>query len=444
MDPFDLVIRNTSEVATCDGPLGPDAIATIAAIPKGAVAISGGRIAWVGPEAELPKEAMGPETEALDARGSFVGPGFIDCHTHLIFGGERSGEFEQRCQGKSYLEIAAAGGGIASTVLATRAASQRELTYGAMPRTVALLSHGVTTAEVKSGYGLDLDTELKMLRAVKALNALQAVKLVATVLPLHALPVEHKDSREAYVQFCIDELLPKVAAEKLARFCDAFVEQSAFTADETRALMKKARELGFIPRLHVDQLTAGRAGAELAAELGCATADHLEQISPEGIAALARSNTVAVLAPTSTLFARAKPYAPGRALREAGVTVALCTNCNPGSSMSENVALVMGLACLENGLTPAEAYLGFTRSAAAALVMPELGRIFVGGPADLVVFQCKTFRQLPYHLGISEVRHVLKDGLVCFEFGRVVTKMGGMVAQQGRIVGLPGSATGTN
>ncbi len=443
MDPFDVVIRNTSEVATCDGPLGADAIATIAAIEKGAVAISGGRIAWLGPESELPKDGVAPHTEELDARGSFVGPGWVDPHTHLIFGGERSAEFELRCQGKSYLEIAEAGGGIASTVQATRAAKERELCYLAMPRAVALLSHGVTTAEVKSGYGLDLQTELKMLRAVKQLNGLQAVRLIGTVLPLHALPPEHRDSRDGYLKFCVDELLPQVAAEKLARFCDAFVEQSAFTADEARQLMKRARELGFIPRLHVDQLTPGRNGAQLAAELGCATADHLEQISPEGIAALARSNTVAVLAPTSTLFARAKPYAPGRALLDAGVTVALCTNCNPGSSMSENASLALGLACLENGLTPAEAYLGFTRSAASALMMPELGRLFVGGPADLVVYQCRSFRQLPYHLGVSEVRHVLKDGLVAFEFGRVVTRLGGMVTQHGRIVGLPGSDSKT-
>ncbi len=433
MDPFDLVIRNTSEVLTCDGPVGADAEATIAAIPRGAIGIAGGKIAWLGPEAQLPKEALGEDVDEIDARGSFVGPGLVDPHTHLVFGGERSAEFEQRCQGKSYLQIAEGGGGIISSVLATRAATERELMYGALPRAVNLLSHGVTTAEVKSGYGLDLETELKMLRAIKQLGGLQAVTLVATVLPLHALPPESKHARDAYLTFCCDEVLPRVAAEKLARFCDAFVEQSAFTADEARRLMKRARELGFIPRLHVDQLTAGKQGAELAAELGCASADHLEQVSPEGIAALARTNTVAVLAPTSTLFARAKPYAPGRALRDAGVTVALCTNCNPGSSMSENVALAMGLACLENGLTPAEAYLGFTRSAASALELPALGRLFVGGPADVVVYQCKSYRQLPYHLGVSEVRHVLKDGLMAFEFGRVVTKLGGLVARHGRI-----------
>ena len=437
MDPFDLVIRNTSEVATCDGPIGKDALATIAAIPNGAVGIAGGKIAWLGPESELPKEAMTEDVDEVVARGSFVGPGLVDPHTHLVFSGERSGEFEQRCQGSSYLEISQSGGGILSTVKATRAATERELMYGALPRVVNLLSHGVTTAEVKSGYGLDLDTELKMLRAIKQLGGLQAVKLVATVLPLHALPAEFKDSREAFVTQCCDELLPKVAAEKLARFCDAFVEQSAFTADEARRLMKRARELGFIPRLHVDQLTGGTQGAELAAELGCASADHLEQVSPEGIAALARTNTVAVLAPTSTLFARVKPYAPGRAMRDAGVTVALCTNCNPGSSMSENASLAIGLACLENGLTPAEAYLGFTRSAASALEMPALGRLFVGGPADVVVYQCKSFRQLPYHLGVSEVRHVLKDGLMAFEFGRVVTRLGGIAAKQGRIAPEP-------
>jgi imidazolonepropionase len=440
VDPFDLVIRNTSEVLTCDGPQGPDAVATLAALPKGAVGISGGKVAWLGPESELPKEALGPDVAEIDARGSFVGPGLVDPHTHLIFGGERSAEFEQRCQGKSYLELAQAGGGILSTVKATRAATERELMYGALPRAVNLLSHGVTTAEVKSGYGLDIETELKMLRAMKQLNGLQAVKLVGTVLPLHALPDEFKDSREAYLRLCCDELLAKVAAEKLARFCDAFVEQSAFTADEARQLMKRARELGLIPRLHVDQLTAGRHGAELAAELRCSSADHLEQISAEGIAALAASNTVAVLAPVSTLFARAKPFAPGRALRDSGVTVALCTNCNPGSSMSENASLAMGLACLENGLTPAEAYLGFTRSAAAALMMPECGRLFVGGPADAVVYQCKSYRQLPYHLGVSEVRHVLKDGLVAFEYGRVVTKLSGMVAKQV----LAGPVPGTN
>ncbi len=431
--PFDLVVRNSSEVVTCDGPLGR-AEETLAPIPKGAIGIEGGKVAWLGPEAELPREQIGAHTEELDARGSLVGPGLVDCHTHLIFGGERAGEFEQRCQGATYLQIAEAGGGIQSTVKATRAASERELMYWGLPRAVALLSHGVTTAEVKSGYGLDVESELKMLRALRALDGIQAVRLIPTVLPIHAVP--QGMPREEWIRRCVDELLPQVAQQKLARFCDGFVEKSAFTADEARTVMAKAKELGLIPRLHVDQLTAG-GGAELAAELGCATADHLEQISDAGIAALARSKTVAVLAPTSTLFLRERKYAPGRRLIDAGVTVALCTNCNPGSSMSENAALAMGLACLENGLTPAEAYLGFTRHGAEALQLPEAGRLKVGGPADVVVYQCKSYRTLPYHLGQSEVRHVLKDGLLAYELGRVVTRLGGIVAKEGRIVGLP-------
>ncbi len=403
---FDLVIRNTSEVVTCDG---PDAD-PLAPIPKGAVAIKNGKIAWLGPDSELP----GPGDDELDARGSFVGPGLVDCHTHAVFGGDRAAEFEQRCRGATYLEIANAGGGIKRTVEATRAAPEKELAYGAVPRLVNLLSHGVTTAEVKSGYGLEVNAELKMLRAIKSLDGLQPVKLVPTVLALHT-------RADGWIEAVLDDLLPRVAEAKLAVFCDAFVEKSAFTADEARQVLGRAKELGLVPRLHVDQLTAG-GGAELAAELGAATADHLEHVSPEGIAALAKSGTVAVLAPTSTLFLRERKYAPGRALIDAGVTVALCTNCNPGSSMTENVSLVMSLACLECGLTPAEAYLGFTRNAARALKLPDAGRLFVGGPADVVVYQCPSYRTLPYHLGVTEVRHVLKDGLLCWEFGRVVRK----------------------
>lgn len=419
-EPFDLVVRNASELVTCDGPLGV-AEETLAPIANGAVGVRDGQVAWLGPERDLPNERISSGTITIDARGSFVGPGLVDPHTHLVFAGDRAAEFELRCKGKTYLEIAQAGGGIAATVAATRGASERELTYGALPRLAALLAHGVTTAEVKSGYGLTVDDELKQLKAVRALNGLQAVTLVPTVLGLHSVPPEFKERRADYVALVRDELLPKVAAEKLARFCDAFVEQSAFTAEEARTVFAKAKELGLKVRLHVDQLTQGK-GAQLAAELGSVTADHLEHISTEGIAALKTAGVVAVLAPVSTLFLRERQWAPGRALRDAGVMVALCTNSNPGSSMTENVSLAMGLACLQNGLSPAEAYLGFTRAAGAALADPSLGRLFVGGPADLVVYQCKSYRQLPYHLGVSEVRQVLKRGIVAYEMGRVVTK----------------------
>lgn len=409
MQPFDLLIENTSELVTCDGPATGRAEATLAPIVRGKLGLSGGRVAWLG--TDVPAGAVTSATKIVDAQGGFVGPGFVDCHTHVVFAGERSEEFEQRCQGKTYLEIAAAGGGIARSVLATRAASEDELVALAKPRLERLLRHGVTTAEVKSGYGLDTVTELKMLRAIRRLAKEQPVSLVATVLALHSLPPERKDDRAGWLREVVDVLLPRVASEKLATCCDAFVEQAAFTHDEARACMAAAKQLGLSVRLHVDQLTPNN-GAQLAAELGAVTADHLEQISSEGIAALARAGTIAVLAPTSTLFARVKPWAPGRALRDAGVPVALCTNCNPGSSMSENVFLAMGLACVENGLTPAEAYLGFTRLGGLALGDPSLGRLFAGGPADVVVFRAESYRQLPYHFAMNDVASVIKRGQV--------------------------------
>ncbi len=405
MDRFDLLIHGASEIVTCTGEGSPEA--RLAPLVGGSVGIRDGRVAWLGTEPPARGELE------IDARGGFVGPGFVDCHTHVVFAGDRSGEFEQRCQGQSYLEIAAAGGGIARTVMATRAATDGELIDLALPRLARLLRHGVTTAEVKSGYGLDLENELRMLRVIKRLGELQPVSLVGTVLALHAVPPEFKSDRAAWVKLVIDELLPVVAREKLARFNDVFVEQTAFTHEEARACLEAGRALGLLPRLHVDQLTAN-GGAQLAASVGAITADHLEQISPEGIAALARAGTIAVLAPTSTLFAKARPFAPGRALCDAGVRVALCTNCNPGSSHSENVFLAMGLACVENGLTPAEAYLGFTRYGADAIAEPELGRLQVGAPADLVVFGAPSYRALPYHFAMNDVAHVVKAGQPLF------------------------------
>ncbi len=405
MERFDLLIYGTSEVLTCTGE--GSAEQKLAAIPHGAVGIRKGRIAWLGTEPPARGEIE------IDAQGGFVGPGFVDCHTHVVFAGDRSSEFEQRCQGTTYLEIAAAGGGIARTVSATRAASEQQLVDLALPRIERLLRHGVTTVEIKSGYGLDVESELRMLKVVDYLREQTPVSLVSTVLALHAVPSEFKNDRSGWVKLVIDELLPAVARDKLARFNDVFVEQSAFTHDEARMCVEAGRSLGLFPRLHVDQLTPN-GGAQLAASLGAVTADHLEQISAEGIAALANSGTVAVLAPTSTLFARARPFAPGRALIDAGAKVALCTNCNPGSSHSENLFLAMGLACVENGLTPAEAYLGFTRHGADAVMEPELGRLKVGNPADLAIMNVESYRSLPYHFAMNDVAHVIKSGQVVF------------------------------
>ncbi|MDC0708064.1 imidazolonepropionase [Stigmatella sp. ncwal1] len=416
MEPLELLVRNTSEVLTVEGSHREPAERALTPHPRASVGVRGGRVAWVGPEAQLPPGAVGAGTQVLDAGGMFVGPGFVDPHTHLVFAGERASEFDLRCQGATYLQIAQAGGGIVSTVRATRAASEEELIRLALPRLQRLLDYGVTAAEVKSGYGLDLESELKMLRVVRRLGPLTPVELVPTLLCAHAVPEEFKGRREDYVELCVQEILPAVAQEGLARFCDIFVEQSAFTPDEARRLLIAAKALGLRPRLHGDQLTSG-GGAELAAELGAATVDHLEHVSEAGIRALAEADVTAVLVPTSTLFLRMRPYAPGRKLRDAGVNVALGTNVNPGSAMTENLPLAMGLACLENGLTAAEVYWAATRGAALALNLPSQGRLAVGDKADLVIFSCSNHQHLPYHLGVNHAHTVLKEG-------RVVARMG--------------------
>ncbi len=411
MPAFDLIVRNTSEVLTVQGSPQEPAEQALRPIPRGAVGVVKGQVAFLGPESELPLDALGPDTTVLDAAGGFVGPGFVDPHTHLVFAGERAHEFDLRNGGATYLQIAQAGGGIANTVSAVRAASEDALVKLARPRLKRLLEFGVTCAEVKSGYGLNLEDELKMLRVIRRLAAEQPMKLVPTLLCAHAIPPEHKESRGRYVDLCVEEILPKVAEEKLAVFCDAFFEQSAFTREETERILRAGAKLGMVPRLHADQLTSS-GGAELAAELGAATADHLENVSDRGIEALAKAGVTAVLVPTSTLFLRQRPYAPGRKLRDAGVNVALGTNVNPGSAMSENLPLALGLACLENGLTAAEAYWAATRGAAMGLRQSQLGCLALGGPADLVLFGCSSYRHLPYHLGVNHARLVVQAGRV--------------------------------
>jgi len=410
MGSFDLLIHNASEILSVQGELGDPADQALTPIPRGALGVSNAQIAYLGPAADLPPDAVGPRTQVIDALGGFVGPGFVDPHTHLIFAGERSREFELRCSGATYRQIAESGGGIASTVQATRAASEDELVELGRRRLWTILEQGVTCAEVKSGYGLSLSQELKMLRAIRRVSQVQPVELVATLLCAHAIPQELQPERDRYVDACAREIIPAVAEAGLAKFCDAFVDESAFTAEEARRILRTGANHGLIPRLHADQL-ADLATAELAAELRASSADHLEHVSESGIEALAQGNVAAVLAPVSSLFLRQGRYAPGRRLIEAGVNVALATNFNPGSSMSENVALTLGLSCLCNGLSPAEAYWGLTRGAALALRRFDLGRLTLGGTADVVVFGTRSYRHLPYHLAINHVRWVLKSGV---------------------------------
>ncbi len=406
-------MENAHAVLTVAGDVRRGAEAALAPIRDGAVGLRGGKVAWVGPRAEVPPGTVDAHTERVDARGGLVGPGFVDAHTHLVFAGERAREFELRARGASYLEIAQAGGGIAHTVNATRAASALELAALARPRLARLLSQGITCAEVKSGYGLSLGAELKMLEVVDTLCKEGPLALVPTLLCAHALPPEFKEDRAGYLRLCEEQILPAVAGRKLARFFDVFCEQSAFTPDETRHLAKAAKAHGLELRLHVDQLTAG-GGAELAAELGAASADHLEQISGAGAAVLARAGTAAVLVPTATFFLKLRAYAPGRALWDAGATVALGTNLNPGSAFSENLALALSLAVLENGLTAAEAYWAATRGSALSLREPLRGHLSPGAEGDVVVLGCRDVAHLPYHLGISHARVVVRGGKVAW------------------------------
>jgi imidazolonepropionase len=406
---FDLLVRNARTLFTADGPDGGNAEQLLAPIPRGAVGVNDAHVAWVGAEGDLPAAGVGPSTKIVDAGGGLVAPGFIDSHTHLVWAGDRSGEFALRCAGADYLSIARAGGGIASTVRAVREASDDTLLTLALPRLQRLLAQGVTTAEVKSGYGLDADTELRMLRVIDLLGTRQPIRLLRTFLWPHAMPPGSSD-REGYLARG-QKVLREVARTGLARFADAFVEEGAFTQDEVRAFLEEARALGLGLKLHVDQLRAGR-GAEFAASLGALSADHLESISPEGIAALAQARVTAVLLPTATLVLRLLRGAPGRALVDAGVGVAIASNCNPGSAPTENLALAMSLGCLQNGLTPPEALLGVTRRGGEALGDTSLGRLRVGGPADLVVLGAPDVDHLVAHVAVSHVQVVVRAGRI--------------------------------
>jgi imidazolonepropionase len=406
---FDLVVRNAGTVFSADGAEGGSALQMLAPIPGGAVGIEDAHVAWIGPEDTLPPDSVGSSTRLLDAEGGLVAPGFVDSHTHLVWAGDRSGEFVLRCAGADYLSIARAGGGIASTVRAVHQTPDETLITLALPRLQRLLAQGVTTAEVKSGYGLDAETELRMLRVIELLGARQPIRLLRTFLWPHAMPPGSTD-RPGFLARGL-EVLREVARARLARFADAFVEEGAFGADEVRPLLEEARALGLGLKLHVDQLRAG-GGAEFAASLGALSADHLESISAEGIAALARARVTAVLIPTATLVLRLARYAPGRALVDGGVGVALASNCNPGSAPTENLALALSLACLQNGLTPAEALLGVTRRGGEALGDTSLGRLRVGGPADLVVLGAPDLAHLVAHVATSHVQAVVRAGRI--------------------------------
>ncbi len=404
-----LAVRN-GVLATCDRGSGDAGL-----ISGGAVAIDERRIVWVGRDRDLDAAVDLSEARVLDARAGLVTPGLVDSHTHLLFAGERAGEFALRCSGRSYLDTALAGGGIAVTTRATQAAPDAVLLEAAVARARRLLAQGVTTVEVKSGYGLTAATELRLLRLIHELaHALwREVTIVPTFLA-HAVPPERQEDRAAFLRELCDELVPAVAKEKLAVSCDVFLEEGAFTADEARRILATADRRGLVPRLHADHLTAG-GGALVAAEMGCASADHLELVDDAGIEALAGAGVVAGLLPLSTLFLGSERYAPARRLLAAGVPVALASNLNPGSAMSENVGLLLSLGCLKLGLTPAEALVALTAGGARSLRRTDLARLAPGCEADLVLWGCGSIEHLAWHMAVNHALTVVKRGRVVHE-----------------------------
>ena len=371
------------------------------------------RIASVGERPERPGDK--DKEVVLDTRGGWVIPGLIDSHTHLVFAGTREDEFVARCAGKTYLEIAQAGGGIQRTVQAVREASLDELVALALPRLGRMLSYGVTTVEIKSGYGLTVDDEIKMLEAVRRLSELQPIELVPTYFAAHTLPPEYRDRRKAYVDLVVsDELMGRVAEEGLAEFCDVFCEESAFTVDEARRVLEKGKERGLLPKIHADQITQMGA-SRLAAEVGAITAEHLEHIDEGGIAALKEASVIAGLLPGCSFYLGV-PQAPARRLLDEGIPVTIATDYNPGSSVVESLPLTLSIACTQAKMTPSEALVGATAHAAAALARGDrIGRIEVGMQADLVILDVPSVDQWLYQVGRDAVQSVIKKGRVVYQ-----------------------------
>jgi len=411
----DLLIHNLAEVATPEGtePRRGRDQGRVRRMRGAEVLCREGRIAFVG-EAEERRRRFGelPDAERLDGRGGTLIPGFVDPHTHLPWAGSREEEFSARLAGKTYQEIAAAGGGILSTVAATRGTSEEDLAANVARRLDHMLACGTTTAEAKSGYGLSRDDELKQLRAIRRAAASHAVDLVPTLLAAHEIPPEHRQDRRRYVDLICEEIVPATAEAGLARFCDVFCEQGVFSAEESRRVLAAGVRHGLAPRLHADEFVDS-GGAELAAELAAFSADHLMAVSPAGIEALARAGVTAVLLPGTSFFLMKHRYAPARRLVEAGVPVALATDCNPGSSYTESMPMVVVLAVFELGLSIEESLTAATLNAACSLGLGhEIGTIETAKRADLVLLGAPNLLHLAYHYGVNPVAAVVKGGRV--------------------------------
>ena len=407
------------------GPAGPrrgSAQGELGIVRDGALAAGAdGRILAVGTTAEVRGAVhLAPDARVIDATGRAVLPGFVDPHTHAIFAGDRADEFARRLEGADYLEILAAGGGILSTVRATRAASESELAERARGYLAEMLRHGTTTVEIKSGYGLTVEDELKLLRVARSLDQHGPPAVVPTFLGAHTVPPEYRDRPDAYVDLVTEEMVPRVAEEGLARFCDVFCERDVFSVEQSRRILAAGRAHGLAPKVHADQKTP-LGGARLAATLGAVSADHLEHAAEEDLHALARAGTVAVLLSGAALMLMETVQAPARRMIELGVPVALATDFNPGTCPILSVPLIVGLACLRRLLTPAEVIVAATLNAAYAVGLGEqVGSLEPGKRADVVILDAPSHLHLAYWFGSNLVHTVVKDGRVVVEHGRRV------------------------
>lgn len=417
----DTLFINAAQVVTCAGP--PRArrgaeMRSLGVLTGAAVAIRDGRIVDVGPQDELNRQY--PAAERISCAGGVLLPGWVDSHTHAIFGRPRADEQELRAGGASYMEIAAKGGGIHASVRDLRTRSEDELFALAAPRIRRLAAYGTTTVEVKSGYGLTVEDELKELRVIARLAAALPVRLVPTWLGAHEVPLEYRASRNTYVDLLVHEMLPRVVAEGLARFADVFCEPGVFTVAESRTILTAARAAGLGLKLHADELEPS-GGAELAAQLGATSADHLAAISDAGVAALAASNTVATLLPGTMVFLGRTSQAPARTLIDAGASVALATDFNPGTSPTPNLPLILTLAVSQLRLTVAEAVIAGTVNDAAALGLADtIGQIAPGFSADLALYEIDDVRELPYWYGDRRCRASWVRGKACDQFDLTV------------------------
>jgi imidazolonepropionase len=408
-----LTLRGSRPEAS--GPRRGRALGELGLIRDGAVLIAGGRIEAIGPTRRVERHRLARRAEKVNARDYIVLPGFVDSHSHLIFPASRAGEYEQRIAGVSYEEIARRGGGILSTVRSLRRATGSQLAPQARRWLAQFAAHGTTTLECKSGYGLDLKSEIKILEVIRRLSREGPVELVATFLGAHVVPPEYKRRPDRYVELLIRRMIPTVASRNLAEFCDVFCDRGAFTPAQARLILTSARVCGMDPRLHAEQL-ARTGGARLAAELHAVSADHLELISRADIKRLAASPTICTLLPGAVFHLGKSTYAPARALIEAGAAVALATDFNPGTSPTVSMPMILSLACTQMRMSPAEAIVAATLNGAHALRRAErLGSLEAGKQADLAAFALCDYREIPYYFGTNLCRWTLKRGRVIYD-----------------------------